>query len=86
MASLSSVSYRDAQSQATSTETVCDDDPTQAVIEDDCDFVEAFFAIPDEDIEANLSRQSPWLLRLELDRAKILDKKSRCHSSRRCLK
>lgn len=40
-------------------------------IEEDRDFVDAFFAIPDEDIRPDL--HSPWLLRLELDRAKVLN-------------
>mgnify|MGYP002718862558 CR=1 FL=1 len=40
-------------------------------IEEDQDFVDAFFAIPDEDIR--LEMHSPWLLRLELDRAKVLE-------------
>lgn len=40
-------------------------------IEEDRDFVDAFFAIPDEDIRLEL--HSPWLLRLELDRAKVLE-------------
>ncbi len=51
-----------------------DPDPSATVIEEDKDFVEAFFAIPDEEVEASLERQSPWLLRLELDRAQMLDK------------
>ncbi len=41
------------------------------LIEEDKAFVDAFFAIPDEDIRLEL--QSPWLLRLELDRAKVLE-------------
>ncbi|KAL1406297.1 DNA-directed RNA polymerase II core subunit rpo21 [Vanrija albida] len=41
-----------------------------AIVEDQ-DFVDAFFAIPDEDIRLEL--HSPWLLRLELDRAKVLE-------------
>ena len=40
-------------------------------IEEDREFVDAFFAIPDEDIRLEL--HSPWLLRLELDRAKVLE-------------
>ncbi|OCF37907.1 DNA-directed RNA polymerase II subunit RPB1 [Kwoniella heveanensis BCC8398] len=39
-------------------------------IEEDQEFVDAFFAIPDEDIRLEL--HSPWLLRLELDRGKVL--------------
>jgi hypothetical protein len=44
-------------------------------IEEDQDFVDAFFAIPDEDIR--LEMHSPWLLRLELDRAKDSDNELR---------
>lgn len=40
-------------------------------IEEDRDFVDAFFAIPDEDIRLDL--HSPWLLRLELDRARVVE-------------
>ncbi|EPS95144.1 hypothetical protein FOMPIDRAFT_152872 [Fomitopsis schrenkii] len=52
-----------------------DPDPTTTIIEEDSVFVESFFAIPDEDVEAKLHLQSPWLLRLELDRAKMIDRK-----------
>ena len=51
-----------------------DPDPVSTTIEDDRDFVEAFFAIPDEEVERTLDRQSAWLLRLVLDRAQMLDK------------
>ncbi|EIN13283.1 beta and beta-prime subunits of DNA dependent RNA-polymerase [Punctularia strigosozonata HHB-11173 SS5] len=52
-----------------------DPDPTSTIIEEDQVFVESFFAIPDEEIESKLHLQSPWLLRLELDRNKMLDRK-----------
>ncbi|KIJ45198.1 hypothetical protein M422DRAFT_251383 [Sphaerobolus stellatus SS14] len=52
-----------------------DPDPATTLIEEDKDFVEAFFAIPDAQIEQNMHLQSAWLLRLELDRAKMLDRK-----------
>ncbi len=51
-----------------------DADPASTVIEEDKDFVDAFFAIPDEEVEQTLERQSPWLLRLVLDRGQMLDK------------
>ncbi|KAF9007912.1 beta and beta-prime subunits of DNA dependent RNA-polymerase [Cyathus striatus] len=51
-----------------------DPDPTSTIIEEDAVFVESFFAIPDEEIESKLHLQSPWLLRLELDRAKMIDR------------
>ena len=37
--------------------------------------MESFFAIPDEEIESKLHLQSPWLLRLELDHARMIDRK-----------
>ncbi|KAJ2926883.1 hypothetical protein H1R20_g10219, partial [Candolleomyces eurysporus] len=52
-----------------------DPDPQSTIIEEDSLFVESFFAIPDEGIEATLHLQSPWLLRLVLDRSKVLDRK-----------
>ncbi|KAJ7831990.1 hypothetical protein B0H13DRAFT_2430133 [Mycena leptocephala] len=48
-----------------------DPDPTATVIADDVDFVEDFFAIPDEEIENKLHLQSPCVLRLELNRTKM---------------
>ncbi|THH07234.1 hypothetical protein EW146_g9383 [Bondarzewia mesenterica] len=52
-----------------------DPDPSATIIEEDRVFVEAFFAIPDPEVESKLHLQSPWLLRLELDRAKMIDRK-----------
>ncbi|KAI0809109.1 beta and beta-prime subunits of DNA dependent RNA-polymerase [Irpex lacteus] len=52
-----------------------DPDPSSTIIEEDSVFVESFFAIPDEEVESKLHLQSPWLLRLELDRAKMIDRK-----------
>jgi DNA-directed RNA polymerase II subunit RPB1 len=52
-----------------------DPNPSSTIIEEDSVFVESFFAIPDEEIESKLHLQSPWLLRLELDRAKMIDRK-----------
>uniref|UniRef100_A0A8H7YB65 DNA-directed RNA polymerase subunit n=2 Tax=Psilocybe TaxID=71950 RepID=A0A8H7YB65_PSICU len=56
-----------------------DPDPSSTIIEEDSVFVESFFAIPDEEIESKLHLQSPWLLRLELDRAKMIDRKLDMH-------
>ena len=52
-----------------------DPDPSTTTIEEDKEFIDAFFTIPDEEIEQNLHLQSPWLLRLELDHSKMLDRK-----------
>ncbi|KAJ7442205.1 hypothetical protein B0H11DRAFT_2348601 [Mycena galericulata] len=48
-----------------------DPDPSSTLIEEDVGFVEDFFAIPDEDVESKLHLQSPWLLRLELNRTMV---------------
>ena len=56
-----------------------DPDPSSTIIEDDSVFVESFFAIPDEEIDSKMHLQSPWLLRLELDRAKMIDRKLTMH-------
>ncbi|KAH9907090.1 uncharacterized protein B0H18DRAFT_1193799, partial [Fomitopsis serialis] len=52
-----------------------DPDPTSTIIKEDGVFIESFFAIPDEEVEQKLHLQSPWLLHLELDRAKMIDRK-----------
>ena len=52
-----------------------DPDPEHTLIEEDSDFVRAYYELPDD--PSMLLKQealSPWLLRLELDRAKMLDK------------
>lgn len=56
------------------TEIFYDPNVETTLIEDDRDFVHAFFEIPDPEIEQNIHRQSPWLLRLELDRRRMVDK------------
>ena len=44
-----------------------DPDPSSTIIEEDSIFVESFFTIPDDEVEAEMHLQSPWLLRLDLD-------------------
>ncbi|KAF5327925.1 hypothetical protein D9619_003904 [Psilocybe cf. subviscida] len=46
-----------------------------SIIPDDSVFVHAFFEIPDEEVESKMHLQSAWLLRQELDRAKMIDHK-----------
>ncbi|XP_057301652.1 DNA-directed RNA polymerase II subunit RPB1-like [Hydractinia symbiolongicarpus] len=48
-----------------------DPDPQNTVIEEDQDFVNVYYEMPDFDP----SRISPWLLRLELDRKRMTDSK-----------
>ena len=68
------LAYTTLQTVTSAVEVFYDPDPSSTVIPEDRDFVDAFFAIPDEEVEASLERQSPWLLRLVLDRAQMLDK------------
>ena len=70
----SAIEHTTLKSVTAATEIYYDPDPKTTVIEEDYDTVEAYFAIPDEKVEESLGKQSPWLLRLEIDRAKMLDK------------
>ena len=70
----SSIEHTTLKNVTSSTEIYYDPDPRTTVIEEDYDTVEAYFAIPDQKVEESIEKQSPWLLRLELDRAKMLDK------------
>ncbi|KAG5355221.1 DNA-directed RNA polymerase II subunit RPB1 [Yarrowia sp. E02] len=70
----SAIEHTSLKNVTAATEIYYDPDPRTTVIEEDIDTVDAYFSIPDETVEATLDNQSPWLLRLELDRAKMLDK------------
>ncbi|XP_032236944.2 DNA-directed RNA polymerase II subunit RPB1-like [Nematostella vectensis] len=48
-----------------------DPDPQNTVIAEDQDFVNVYYEMPDFDV----ARISPWLLRIELDRKRMTDKK-----------
>ena len=69
------LAYTSLRTVTAAVEIYYDPDPSTTIIEEDKEFVDAFFAIPDEDIESKVHLQSPWLLRLELDRANMLDRK-----------
>ena len=73
------LSYTSLRTVTAAVEIWYDPDPSSTIIEDDSVFVESFFAIPDEEIDSKLHLQSPWLLRLELDRAKMIDRKLTMH-------
>ena len=45
--------------------------PLETVIDEDQEFVSVYYEMPDFDVK----RISPWLLRVELDRKKMTDKK-----------
>ena len=48
-----------------------DPDPLNTVVAEDQEFVNFYYEMPDFEV----SRISPWLLRLELDQQKIMHKK-----------
>ncbi|KAN0094304.1 RNA polymerase Rpb1, domain 7 domain containing protein, partial [Tylopilus felleus] len=52
-----------------------DPDPASTIIEEDSVFVELFFVISDESIGSKLHLQSPWPVRLAIDRARMIDRK-----------
>ena len=69
------VEHTTLQSVCARAEIHFDPDPEHTLIEEDNDFVRAYYELPDD--PSMLLKQealSPWLLRLELDRAKMLDK------------
>ncbi len=48
-----------------------DPDPMNSVVSEDQDWVSIYYEMPDFDV----SKISPWLLRIELDRKRMTDKK-----------
>uniref|UniRef100_K3ZN27 DNA-directed RNA polymerase subunit n=1 Tax=Setaria italica TaxID=4555 RepID=K3ZN27_SETIT len=65
--------YTTLRSVTHATEVWYDPDPTETIIEEDVEFVRSYYEMPDEDID--LDKISPWLLRIELDREMMVDKK-----------
>ncbi|CEP25183.1 unnamed protein product [Cyberlindnera jadinii] len=70
----SAIEHTTLKSVTVATEIYYDPDPRSTTIEDDEEMVQLHFEIPDEETEATLDKQSPWLLRIELDRAAMNDK------------
>ena len=57
------------------TEVYYDPDPRDTVIEEDKEFVHDYFEFEGETDDADAARMSPWLLRIELNREMMVDKK-----------
>jgi DNA-directed RNA polymerase II subunit RPB1 len=55
------------------TEIFYDPDPVNTIIGEDAEFVKLYYEMPDEEIQ--LEKISPWLLRIELNSDKMIDKK-----------
>ena len=68
------VEHTSLRSVTAITEIYYDPDVTSTNIPEDFDMVESYFLIPDSSEQDSLESQSRWLLRLTLDRQKMLDK------------
>jgi len=69
----SSIELTTLRSLTTSVELYFDPEIQSTIVEEDQDLVESYFIIADDD--TNYESQSKWLLRIILDRKKVLDKK-----------
>lgn len=67
------VEYTNLRSVTAVTEIYYDPDVQSTTIPEDLDMVESYFLIPD-DSQDTINQQSRWLLRITLDRQKMLDK------------
>ncbi|XP_004512182.1 DNA-directed RNA polymerase II subunit RPB1 [Cicer arietinum] len=65
--------YTTLRSVTQATEVWYDPDPMSTIIEEDVDFVKSYYEMPDEEVA--LEKISPWLLRIELNREMMVDKK-----------
>ncbi|GJP85732.1 hypothetical protein CLOP_g15835 [Closterium sp. NIES-67] len=65
--------YTTLRSVTEATEIWYDPDPMSTVIEEDMETVQSYFEMPDEGLD--LDKMSPWLLRIELNREMMVDKK-----------
>ena len=68
----STIEHTTLRSLAETVELYYDPDVHSTVIEADEDMVESYFLIPEDDVDTE--QQSKWLLRIVLDRKKLLDK------------
>jgi DNA-directed RNA polymerase II subunit RPB1 len=69
----SMVEYTNLRSVTSVTEIYYDPNITETNIPEDVDMVESYYMIPDESVDPT-ANQSRWLLRITLDRQKLLDK------------
>ena len=65
--------YTTLRSVTHATKVWYDPDPMVTIIEEDLEFVRSYYEMPDEDIDPD--KISPWLLRIELNREMMVDKK-----------
>lgn len=81
----SKIEYTTLRNVTNMTEIYYDPDIQSTVIEDDLDMVESYYLIPD-DTHDDTATQSRWMLRIILDRQKMLDKHLRVEDVARAIK
>jgi DNA-directed RNA polymerase II subunit RPB1 len=72
-AAQASLEYTTLHNVTHATEIFYDPDPVDTCIEEDREFVRSYYEMPDEEVDP--ARLSPWLLRIELNREMMVDKK-----------
>lgn len=70
----SAIEHTTLKSVTVASEIYYDPDPRSTVIAEDEEIIQLHFSLLDQETEQALDQQSPWLLRLELDRAAMNDK------------
>ncbi|QLQ79140.1 hypothetical protein HG537_0B04880 [Torulaspora globosa] len=70
----SAIEHTTLKSVTVASEIYYDPDPRSTVIPEDEEIIQLHFSLLDDETEKSLDQQSPWLLRLELDRAAMNDK------------
>ncbi|CAI4317360.1 CRB_1a_G0007580.mRNA.1.CDS.1 [Saccharomyces cerevisiae] len=70
----SAIEHTTLKSVTIASEIYYDPDPRSTVIPEDEEIIQLHFSLLDEEAEQSFDQQSPWLLRLELDRAAMNDK------------
>ncbi|KAH8883867.1 beta and beta-prime subunits of DNA dependent RNA-polymerase [Thozetella sp. PMI_491] len=82
----SAVEHTNLRSVTAVTEIYYDPDVMSTLIPEDYDMVESYFLIPDSSENDSIPNQSRWLLRITLDRQKMLDKELRIEDIAEVLK
>ena len=72
-AAQASLEYTTLHNVTHATEIYYDPDPLDTRIEEDREFVKSYYEMPDDEVDP--ARLSPWLLRIELNREMMVDKK-----------
>ncbi|CAI4037766.1 hypothetical protein SMKI_04G0990 [Saccharomyces mikatae IFO 1815] len=70
----SAIEHTTLKSVTIASEIYYDPDPRSTVIPEDEEIIQLHFSLLDDEAEQSFDQQSPWLLRLELDRAAMNDK------------